>query len=1002
MVRNKVCFCLICIFLISTIPAGAGASGDATDAGRALSEGVAGSDGTSAVEPNGAGEGDPVDISYGFSGGNSYDKYIVKYSGTPSPDHEIIIPGVSVSSSAGADTKVLDDYAGEKDVLQWSNQEGSLEWNVDIPEDGLYNMAMKYFPVEGKGSDIELELFIDGQLPFDGAVKFQFSRVWKDASGITRDSRGNDILPQQVEAPMWVEDDFKDTEGLYNDAYKFYFSKGRHTVRLTCIREAFMIAYLKIYQKKQPPAYREALEEYSGKGYRPVHDTAIKFQAENPLNKSDSTLHPIYDRSSSATEPGDPVKIRLNTIGGAYWEYPGQWITWQFEVPEDGLYKIAMRYKQAIVRGLYTTRKIYIDGTVPFEELSKVEFPYGSQWKIKVLGDDDPYLFHLSKGTHTITMEVVLGDIAQSLKVGEDSVYRLNYLYRKIIMITGVQPDLFRDYYLDREIPELVPGFNQIRETLTRESKRIVQLTGSQGSEAVLLDEISQQLKSLVERPDTINSRLDRYKSNIDNLSAWILRIKEQPLELDYIEVSSPEKALPKQSAGFFSQLVFQIKAFMGSFFEDYEHIGDITDKDRALKVWTATGRDQAEIIQNLIRNNFTPETGIEVNISLVKGSMVQTLNAANKPPPEQGALMQATMAGQGPEVALFVGRGEPVDLASRGSLVNLDSFGDFDGVSKRFFPESVIPYKYDGGCYALPQEQSFQMLFYRKDVFGELGIKPPQTWEDFYDILPVIQRNKMQVGLPYYFVDAFSLVSYGMGSLSLFPTLLLQNGCTFYKDGYKSTGFDDPDALKAFEEWTDFYTKYGFPLNYDFYSRFRTGEMPMGIAPYTFYNTFAAAAPEIRNLWDMVPIPGAKGANGKIDRSEGGSGTACVIFKTAKNRDGAWEFLKWWTSADTQAAYARDIEALMGPGARYDTANIEAFGKIPWSRPEYDNLMAQWKQVREIPEIPGGYYTSRNMDNAFRAVVLEWRNPRDTFFEYNREINLEIARKRQEFGLDR
>ena len=938
---------------------------------------------------------------YGFDRSNTYDSYIARYPNAPTPDHEIIIPAVSYSAKNDAKLKSLESYEGEKNVLEWSNQTGSVEWTIDIPETGLYDLGMKYFPIEGKDREVELELAIDGEIPFDGALKFQFDRVWKDASAISRDSRENDILPKQIEAAMWMEEDFKDTEGLYNDSYLFYFTQGKHTIRLTCIREAFIISYLKIYKKEQLPTYQEVLNEYNEKGYKPVQNTAIKFQAENSLIKSDPTLHPIYDRSSPLTEPYNPSKIRLNTIGSTNWEYPGQWITWEFEVPEDGLYKIGMRYRQNFVRGFFTSRKIFIDDVIPFSELSDVKFKYGTQWQMKTLGDDDPYLFYFTKGKHKLTMEVMLGDITQSLKVGEDSVYQLNYLYRKIIMITGVQPDLFRDYNLDREIPELIPGFDKLRETLFNESKRIEEMTGEKGSEAVLLDEISQQLKSLSERPDTINERLDRYKSNVDSLSAWVLRIKEQPLELDYIEVASPEVKLPRTNANFIERIVHEIRAFFASFFEDYEYIGDISDKNKAVKVWVATGRDQAEIIQDLVRDYFTPATGIEVNVALVKGSMVQTLNSTSKSTPEQGALMQATMAGQGPEVALFVGRGEPIDLASRGSLIDLDRFEGFDEVSKRFFNESMVPYEFNGKYYALPQEQNFQMLFYRKDVFNELGLKPPQTWDDFYNILPVIQRNKMEVGLPYYFIDAFSLVNYGMGSLSLFPTLLMQNGCEFYKSDFRSTDFDDPKALEAFEEWTNFYTKYGFPLNYDFYSRFRTGEMPMGIAPYTFYNSFTAAAPEIRNQWDMVPIPGKMESDGKISRTEGGSGSACVMLSNTRDKQAAWEFLKWWTSDDIQVLYGRELEAIMGPSARYNTANIDAFNKMPWSKKESDNLMAQWTQVKEVPEIPGGYYTSRNIDNAFREVVLEWENPRESFFNYNREINKEIIRKRKEVGLD-
>ena len=62
--------------------------------------------------------------------------------------------------------------------------------------------------------------------------------------------------------------------------------------------------------------------------------------------------------------------------------------------------------------------------------------------------------------------------------------------------------------------------------------------------------------------------------------------------------------------------------------------------------------------------------------------------------------------------------------------------------------------------------------------------------------------------------------------------------------------------------------------------------------------------------------------------------------------------------------------------------------------------LSAQRSQVVELPEIPGSYYVSRSIDNAFRAVLYDGKNPREVFEKENRNINQEIARKRRELGL--
>ena len=85
------------------------------------------------------------------------------------------------------------------------------------------------------------------------------------------------------------------------------------------------------------------------------------------MRKSSPTLYPISDRSSPLMEPYHVSKIRMNAIGGYNWRVPGQWIEWEIEVPETGLYQIAFKRKQDFLRGIYTTRSLTIDGNTPLK-----------------------------------------------------------------------------------------------------------------------------------------------------------------------------------------------------------------------------------------------------------------------------------------------------------------------------------------------------------------------------------------------------------------------------------------------------------------------------------------------------------------------------------------------------------------------------------------------------------------------------------------------------------
>jgi ABC-type glycerol-3-phosphate transport system substrate-binding protein len=187
----------------------------------------------------------------------------------------------------------------------------------------------------------------------------------------------------------------------------------------------------------------------------------------------------------------------------------------------------------------------------------------------------------------------------------------------------------------------------------------------------------------------------------------------------------------------------------------------------------------------------------------------------------------------------------------------------------------------------------------------------------------------------------------------------------------------------------------------FDFVNRFRTGEMPLGFADYTNFNTLEVFAPEIRGLWGFARMPGIRQPDGTIDRSVPTGTLASMIFSNADDPEGAWEFLKWWVSADTQLRFGRELESVMGASARYPTANFDAFTRLSWGAREMAVLREQRSWAVGTPEIPGGYYVTRHITNAVRRVLNEGEDTRETLLDYSLTINDELTKKRKEFGLE-
>ncbi|PWW07453.1 carbohydrate ABC transporter substrate-binding protein (CUT1 family) [Paenibacillus cellulosilyticus] len=914
-----------------------------------------------------------------------YNEYIDSYTNDAHPSASIVIPASSYSRTEGMTVEKRDNYEGVDGISIVTAEEGTVEWTFNVPETGQYNLSVRYFPIEGKSSAIQRSVLIDGKLPFYEATYIKFDRTWvNELKEVRQDNQGNDIRPEQVESPIWQTTLAQDMDGKYDQPFAFHLTAGQHTLSFVSQREPMVIRELSFVPIEQPKTYADVKAEYEKQGYRAAEGQLIEIQGEAATYKSSPTLYPVSERASASVYPYSASKVKVNTIGGYNWRLPGQWISWEIDVPETGLYKIGMRTQQNFVRGTYAVRRLSIDGKVPFEEMEEIPFKYKNGYRMDVLGGDEPYEFYLTKGKHELRLEDRLGQFAPLIREVETSLLNLNAMYRKILMITSSSPDPFRDYKVEEKIPGLLELFQDESKRLSSISKQLKEMSGGRSDAEALLNTMADQLDYMIKRPDYIPKQLTSFKTNTGGLGTWIQRAREMPLEIDAIYVASPDKKLPKGGSSWWRKLLHELTTFMYSFFIDYSKIGSVAaaGTDRTITVWIGSGRDQAQTLKSMIDDSFTPKTGISVNVELVNMS----------------TLLPATLAGQGPDVAMQVGSDIPVNYAMRNAVEDLSKYEGFDDVMKRFRDSAITPYRYEGGTFALPETQTFNMLFYRTDVLKELGLKVPETWDDVYSLLAVLNKKHMDFGLPLTLTPAYP--GENIPPNSIYTLLLYQHGGQFYRNDSKQSDLDSRTAIEAFKQWTEFYTDYKLPKEFDFANRFRTGEMPIGIADYTMYNTLSVFAPEINGLWQFVPVPGTVQEDGTIDRTVPSGGSGVVMMQQAKDKEAAWEFMQWWTSSEAQTKFGREMEGLMGAAARYPTANIEALDELPWPITDYRNLSEQFNTVKGVPEVPGGYFTGRHLVNAFYKVVNGKTEARESLMDYVQYIQDEIRTKRTEFGL--
>jgi len=941
---------------------------DSDGAGTALKDKYSGFNGTEVV------------WEYGDSEGNSsYEEYEREH-GSETAGTAVEIPLSTVTGGGGTLETV--EYEGRNAFLS-TKQDAYFEFEILVPETGMYQLMLDYYLASGNSDGGKRAVYVDGEYPFTEAGDIVYDRFFKDEGEPKVNSLGDETRPKQVAIPGWRTAGLNDSTGIYSRPFSLYLEQGKHVIRFVYMKTDMYISGIRLEPTQRIPTYAEVKASYDAKGYQPVDCEKIHFQAElTALEKNDPTLRREND-GDPLNEPVSDTVRKLNVIGGYRWRSGNQSITWQFEVPRDGLYKIGMYVKQSWNDGLPSFRQIAIDGEVPFEELLEYKFEYNTSWTMQELSDSEgnPFQFYLTAGTHTMTMTVKMGKLQDVLASMQSDIVILSDLLLNINLIAGNDPDPNYDYGFFEKIPHMEEDLRTLIDSMDFKYNAVKDMAEKTPSMANNFLTIRAQLIDMVEDPFSIAKKVGDLTNSQESLSNWYLSMQSVPLVIDWFDVGSPNEEWKSVSSNIFQRLGVTARQFLSSFSKDYDNVGSVLDDSvevrETITVWIARGTEWAEVIKELADEEFTPKTGIAIKVNVLPATQ---LNAGNV-----NALMLSITSGKAPDVALGVDITSPVEFAIRDQVYDLSQMEGFEEVKDRFVEATLTPYEYRGGTYAIPETMNFNVMYYRKDLLSKYGIDLPNTREELYDyVMPALYQE----GLQFYFARDFT-------------QFLFQNGGSFYtRDGLQSA-LDTPEAYRSFKEYTELFTNYGVPETANFYQYMRSGIMPLGVGDFNMYMQLSVAAPEIAGKWGIAPLPGVRREDGTIDRTAGAiTEKGDIIMKQSTKPEESWEFLKWWSSTEVQTQFAKEVEALMGAEARWNTANKEAFLSLSWSDEDIAVLEEQWKWARETPTVLGGYMTTRHMTNAWTSVVISGMDVREALEQAVKDINRELRMKQEEYGV--
>lgn len=959
------------------------------------------------------------------------------------------------------------DANGNEYAVVYTPSSGKITYKVVITEAGMYSVDMYYYPLSSFNGEsvstmttIERMFMIDGELPFTECRYLYLPRCWEyvGTDGVTelyrdgepiasdyateeayqvaydewiaktggasnyvwdKDIENNDIRPDRVEAPEWRTYFLRDWLGYTVEPFQFYLSEGTHYLTFEATREPVVIGYVYLYGYESESVYEQQLIKWENRGYEVVEGDAVyMIEAESPDRVSDQVLFPGTDRTSCLNSPSDPADLLYNIISS---NVVGQYMRYNVYVEEEGLYNIMVRFRQNTMAGMFTSRRIRINGEIPFYEASYLRFNYDTRFQNQLLGyenDEGEWtdcLFYFKEGWNTVELEVVLGDMSEYVYRVVDVINTLTSAYEEILKITGTNPDAYRDYGFARLIPNTVTDLAKCAIELSDIYESLVSITGETGQHICTLDTIQQLISRMARDEYEIASNFISFKNYLTSLSNWLYTSLSQPLKVDYLRIQTQETKVPKSTANFFVSAGFEIRAFFSSFFKDYNVIGFANDGegveyDGTILMWNTTSREDALILRTMIDAAFTPETNIAVTIKYVA----------------QG-LQESILAGVGPDVAQL-GSGTAVSWGLRNALADLsrvykegddipegksvgdevypgfselcpkDENGDFvlavyntetGRFNTNFSSAAMDAVSLNGETYSIPTTMNFEMVFYRVDIFAEYGYDIPRTWDELFNVLPALVNQHMTMGM--------------QTSLEGYQMLLYQMGSQMYTDDYKQFN-SDVTSVTAFDTLCNLFNSYSLPISYDL-TRFRTGEIPIVVANWTTYNTFMGYY-ELRGMWSIESLIGwatydDNGNVASVNRSSILNMNGIIIPRGCSDEQAVWQYIKWYTGEEAQTRLARqNLATSSNTTAKYNTANLNALISQAWTDEELAAMLDQIPHLKGICYNPGDYNISRYIKFAFLAVYNNNANAVDTLYNYVVDINKELTRKRKEYHL--
>lgn len=296
--------------------------------------------------------------------------------------------------------------------------------------------------------------------------------------------------------------------------------------------------------------------------------------------------------------------------------------------------------------------------------------------------------------------------------------------------------------------------------------------------------------------------------------------------------------------------------------------------------------------------------------------------------------LLTGIASGNVPDVLLW-DRNQTALYAPKGALASVDDLVARDKVKLGdFYEEPLSEMEVGGKLYGLPLLVDNRSLFYNAKMLADAGVQPPTTWAELKTAAEKLTVHDASGKL--------TRSGFAVNDPGLFNMWLPQAGGELLTADGKNTAYNSPEGLAVLDYWKSLVDggvyQQGFADGTD---GFAEGTVAMKLdGPWAL-----AGLDKVEGLDYGIVSPPA-GPGGDTGAITGGFGL--VIPKGAKNVEGAWAFMKWWT---TQPQNGIDFAKVSG----WIPANTVAANDSYFTgNPHYSAFIQTMKYAKVRPNIKG------------------------------------------------